>query len=153
MYTHQSKLVLNYKKKTNMYTNSTGSLTFDPVTKNAYSYKWWRFVAVVEGVVIFNNYSYSSSTSKHQYKMRSLLEQLGIKVDIYAPFSKGIPVGNLESVFQEAEENLCDLFLREESKKIRASENAKNRRETLKARQADRLLLVAQTSQEELQNA
>ena len=59
-------------KRKNIYMASNYNLTFNPVTLEAHSYKWWKFVAKVEGKVIFNNYWYSVSTSKHQNKVREL---------------------------------------------------------------------------------
>lgn len=56
--------------------------TFDPNVIDARSYDWWQFVMVCDGKVIFNNYSYSHTTSSHQRMVRLLLKQLGIKIDI-----------------------------------------------------------------------
>lgn len=116
---------LTYKKKFNMYTNSTGSLTFNPETKEAFSYKWWKFVAMVEGKVIFNNYRYSVSTSRHQLKIRELLSQLNIKIDLQLPLPKGINGYCLQDLIIEAEEHLCDQFLAEQLKKQDRYERAK----------------------------
>lgn len=123
---------LTYKKKTNMYTNSTGSLTFNPATKEAFSYKWWKFVAVVEGKVIFNNYPYSMSTSRHQRTIQNLLSQLNIKIDLKLPLSKGINGDCLQDIIIEAEELLCDQFLNEQLKKQFRYERAKQRKSAKK---------------------
>lgn len=117
-------------KRSNTYQAS--NVSFCPETISAYSYRWWKFVAKIDGVVVFNNYRYSNSTSKHQWKVRLLMQNLGIKIDISAPFPKGINCHSLEEVILEAEEGLCNEFLNEESKKIRTSERAKERREKLK---------------------
>lgn len=37
----------------------------------AYSYNWWKFLTKVNGLVVFNNASYSPSTSGHQSKVSS----------------------------------------------------------------------------------
>ena len=66
------------------------SVTFNPETCEAHSYKWWLFVAKVKNKVIFNNYRYSVSTSNHQNKVKRLLAQLGVKIDFYAEFPQGI---------------------------------------------------------------
>lgn len=47
-------------------------------TEKAYSYAWWCFVKRINGVLVFNNYGYSPSTNKHQSKVRSLLNSLGL---------------------------------------------------------------------------
>jgi hypothetical protein len=63
------------------------NVMFDPETMIATSYKWWEFVKVIRGRVVFNAYQYSSTTSQHQMKVRSLLESLDINIDveIHAP--------------------------------------------------------------------
>lgn len=122
---------MKYMKRAGVYKAS--NVTFNPETFNAYSYTWWRFVAKVDGVIIFNNHRYSPSTGKHQHKVRSLLIDLGVKVDITAPFPNGIREDSLESIILQAEENLCDLFLEDESKRISRNEKAAIRRLNLKA--------------------
>lgn len=74
--------VLKYKKKRARWENSTGNCTFDPVKKLAYSYKWWIFVKKIRGKVVFNDYTYSSSTSCHQSAVRDIMKQLRIKIDL-----------------------------------------------------------------------
>lgn len=104
-------------KRTNTY--KAANVTFDPTKIEAFSYGWWRFVAVVEGLVVFNNYSYSNTTSKHQAKVRSLMNELGIKIDLELPVKAGIKEQSLEQLIIEAEELLCDKFLTE---KLRAQD-------------------------------
>ena len=72
---------LKHFKRADIYKNSTGSNHFDPSTCKAHSYEWWCYVDKINGKVIFNDYSYSPSTSTHQWDMRSLLRDLGIKID------------------------------------------------------------------------
>lgn len=79
---------MKYFKRSNVYKAS--NVSFHPDTISAYSYGWWKFVASINGTIIFNNYSYSSSTCKHQYKVRRLLEQLGIVPDLYIEAPKGL---------------------------------------------------------------
>lgn len=121
---------MKYKKRTNTYTAS--NVIFDANKIQAYSYGWWRFVSVVEGKVIFNNYRYSVSTSKHQSKVRNLMNQLGIKIDIEMPLPTGITSISLQELFLLAEEQLCLEFINDEYKKIRRSERAKERRDAKK---------------------
>lgn len=128
MQTHYSKMVLNFKKRTNMYSNTTGSLTFNLETCEAHSYRWWKFVAKVEGLVVFNSYNYSNSTSKHQSKIRSLLDQLNIKIDLFVQIPKGINSSSLQDLLLTQDEYLSEKFLRDEEKKITRNERAKQRR-------------------------
>lgn len=107
---------LTYKKRANIYTNSTGSCTFNPVTLEAHSYRWWKFVAKVDGLVVFNNYNYSKSTCKHQLRVSQLLEDLGIKIDLFLSLPKGINSSSLEDMILKTEETLCDSYLRQQLK-------------------------------------
>ena len=122
---------MKYYKTLKIYKIS--NCTFNPEKIEAHSYSWWKFVAKVDGVVIFNNYYYSPTTYKHQHKVKRLMHELGIKIDIEAPFRQGIGNYSLEELYNEAEQTLCDLFLKEEEKKISRSERAKARREKVKA--------------------
>ena len=114
-------------KRTGIYKAS--NVSFDPTKISAYSYAWWKFVGVVEGKVIFNNFRYSPSTGKHQYKVRSLLEELGIKIDMHIPLRRGLQVyEDLETLFLEAETELCDEFLENEIKKQERYQRTKARK-------------------------
>lgn len=119
---------MKFMKRTGIYKAS--NVTFNPQTCEAVSYAWWRFVSKKDGLVFFNNYRYSPSTGRQQTKVRRLMEQLGIKIDVVAPFPKGLPneFTTLEELILLAEENMCDAFLAEESKRIERNEKAAARR-------------------------
>jgi hypothetical protein len=120
-------------KRANIYQASNYNCTFDPTTKKAVSYKWWTFVAEIEGKIVFNNFRYSVSTSKHQRKVRSLLAELGIKIDLELPLPKGImPLDSLEELILTAEEHLCDVVGNEELKRQERNEKAALRRKSKK---------------------
>lgn len=70
---------MKHFKRTNLYKAS--NVTFNPETIEAFSYDWWCFVKKINGKVIFNSYKYSPTTGNHQYKVRSLLKELNIKID------------------------------------------------------------------------
>lgn len=59
------------------------NVTFDASQIEAFSYGWWKFVKVIQGKIVFNEYSYSTTTSKHQYKVKALMRELGLEVDLY----------------------------------------------------------------------
>lgn len=131
---------MKHMKRSNIYKAS--NVTFDPTTIKAYSYSWWCFVAKVEDKVVFNNYRYSTSTSKHQAKVRRLLEQLGIKIDLELPLPDGILQASeiryrsgtlvqgktLAEMIVAAEEHLCDAFLEEQIKKQERYQKQKQRK-------------------------
>lgn len=127
-------------KKTGIY--KAANVTFDPVKVQAYSYAWWKFVDIVEGKVIFNNYYYSPSTCKHQYKVKRLMSELGIQIDIEMPLPQGIlKTGDtsyhhgtvsegisLEQMILEAEEYLCEKISLDIIKQQERNEKAKQKR-------------------------
>jgi hypothetical protein len=130
-------------KRTNTY--KAQNVTFDPSLCEARSYAWWVFVAKVEGNVIFNNYRYSVTTSRHQAKVRSLLNDLGISIDIDAPFPRGIDKSkSLAELCVEAEENICNAILIGIDKVMSRSERAKQRREEKKLHSSLKLTLVSE---------
>lgn len=89
------------------------NVTFDSLTKKAYSYNWWRFVDVIEGVTVFNTYYYSNTTARHQYKVRRLMHNLGIKIDISLSVSGSLSdYDTLSDLYLDAEEQACDKYLR-----------------------------------------
>lgn len=136
---------MKFMKRANIYQASNYNVTFDPNKIEARSYRWWVFVAKVEGKIVFNNYRYSNSTSKHQSKVRSLLNQLNIKIDIEMPLPNGLPGSyrrglgmdsaqvpdsdaSLSSLIQTAEEYLCDKFLADQLKIQERNAKARQRR-------------------------
>jgi ribosomal protein S30 len=62
---------MKYFKRLKLYKAS--NVTYSPETKEAYSYGWWQFTKKIGNVVLFNNYTYSSSTSRHQSKVSRIL--------------------------------------------------------------------------------
>lgn len=120
-------------KRSNIYQASNYNVTFNPETLEAFSYKWWSFVRVIEGQVVFNNYRYSVSTSKHQSKVRRLMSDLGIKIDLELPLPNGInALDTMAEIIERAEEHLCDVVLNNELKREARNEKAKQRRLELK---------------------
>lgn len=120
---------LKYMKRAGIYQGSNYNVTFNPKTNRAVSYKWWTFVAKIEGKLVFNNYRYSVSTAKQQSKVRSLLQELNIKIDIEMPLPKGIESGDsLAEMILKSEEHLCDKFFAEVLKKQEQYQRAKARK-------------------------
>jgi hypothetical protein len=149
---------MKYMKRAGIY--KAANVTFDPIKVQAYSYSWWRFVGIVEGKVVFNNYRYSSTTSKHQSKVRNLMKELGIKIDFELPLRQGILFENetsykhgtttkgqtLEQMIIQAEEYLCGKFLEEQVKKQERYQKQKERK------QAAKLLALKLPNQSHLEN-
>lgn len=82
-----------YLKTKNMYKASNFEFYCDD--KKAYSYGWWQFTGLFNGYLVFNNTSYSVSTSKHQNKAWRLLNY---KADMMLHFTRKSLNEGLESV-------------------------------------------------------
>lgn len=81
---------------------------FDPKTLEATSFNWWYFVKKIGGKVVFNEYRYSSYTTRHQRKVERLMEQLGIKVDVVVEAPKGLQ--NLSDAIEHHEYQIRELI-------------------------------------------
>lgn len=138
---------MKFMKRSKIYQASNYNVTFSPEKMEAFSYRWWKFVGVVEGKVIFNNYRYSNSTSKHQSKVRRVLEQLGIKIDLMLPIPGGLPGSyrrsyagytvtpendSLAGLIETAELHICDQYLEGQLKQQERYQRAKLRKMKLK---------------------
>jgi hypothetical protein len=71
---------MKYFKRANLYKAS--NVSFNPDTCEARSYEWWAFTKMINGILVFNDHSYSVSTRKHQSKVRSLLRELKIEIGL-----------------------------------------------------------------------
>jgi hypothetical protein len=83
-------MTLKYFKRLKIYKNYKASNTFYPETLEAWSYDWWQYLAVIKGKLVFNDYTYSNCTSKHQNDLRGLLRELRIKVDVCVEVAGGL---------------------------------------------------------------
>ncbi len=66
------------------------NVVFNPMDTTAYSYGWWRFLERINGKLVFNSYSYSNSTNRHQSKVLNLLSHLGLNIDLYIEAPNGL---------------------------------------------------------------
>lgn len=71
-------------------TYKASNVTFNIHDLVATSYGWWEFLRVINGSLVFNEYRYSNTTARHQWKVRRLLEQHGIKIDLTIECPKGL---------------------------------------------------------------
>lgn len=109
----QGSTRLKYFKRLKIYKNSTNTVSFDPQTKVGYSYNW-QFVGLIKGVLIFNDYNWSPTTSGHQSAVSSVLRELGLTV-IRGDFGRrDVSAIGRESVC-EMYRQLCDLDIEIES--------------------------------------
>lgn len=75
-------------KRANIYKAS--NVTFNPETCEAVSYDWWTFAKMVNGKLVFNDHGYSNTTRKHQSKVRGLLRELGLEIDLTVDVPGGL---------------------------------------------------------------
>lgn len=85
---------MKYSKKREQWEASNVTLkvsqTMDGLNVEAFSYEWWKFVAVINGKVVFNGYRYSNTTAKHQSKVRQKLSEMDIKIDFVVDTNKSL---------------------------------------------------------------
>lgn len=98
---------MKYMKRANIYKAS--NVTFSPETMRAYSYDWWLFTDVIGGKLVFNWYTYSNTTAKHQRKVYALLrDELGREPDVGIEAPQGLQ--NLQSAIDLYNERINDLY-------------------------------------------
>lgn len=120
---------MKFMKRANIYQASNYNVTYDPTTTEARSYRWWAFVKVIEGKIIFNSHRYSVSTSKHQSKVRSLMSQLNVHIDMFVDLRSGLQdISTLEELYFKEEVAQCQRFLSDELKREERNEKARIRR-------------------------
>lgn len=145
------KTVCGFRWKARQQRFERASVYFDPKTQEAYSYSWWRFVERIGPYLVFNNYSYSVSTSKHQRQMRWLLSDLGLSIDLNIEAPQGL--ADLESAIAHYNRRILALETACAKKGARKAKNAERLQEidqlkikiatiqmlqTLKAKQAQK---------------
>lgn len=96
--TYHDALNLHWQSRNKQFKGCNDNCTFNPETMQAYSYRHWRFVDVIKGKVVFNSYRYSQTTSTHQRAVRSLLESLGIKIDLEVEVPDGLQHFNRDAL-------------------------------------------------------
>ena len=77
-------------KTRNEWVGCSGKCRFYGDTIEATSYGHWTFVKKINGKVFFNDYTYSNTTSKHQWEMRHFLKERGIKIDYIVYFRESL---------------------------------------------------------------
>lgn len=89
-------------------TYRASNVMFDPERMVATSFDWWYFVKRIGGKVVFNDYSYSSYTTRHQSKVRRTMQALGIKVDVTIEARKGLQ--SLDVALRDYDERVKTLL-------------------------------------------
>lgn len=121
---------MKYFVKLGIYKAS--NVEFNPKTLSATSY-WWEFVRQVDGKVLFNTYRYSLTTARHQAKVRSLMNSLGISFEEVAMRESLCRFENLEQVYAAHTANLENNARLKEARRVERNKRARERRQALKA--------------------
>lgn len=121
---------LKYMKRAGIY--KAANVTFNPQTCEAFSFSWWRFVAKINGKLVFNNYRYSATTSKHQSRVREVLRELGIKIDVSLSLPKGINSNSMVELRRAHASNAKREANLQEQKRIERNKKSKFRRASKK---------------------
>lgn len=124
---------MKYFKRLGLYKAS--NVTFNAKTLSAHSYDWWQFVKQVNGKVLFNTYRYSLTTGRHQAKVRSLMNSLGISFEEVAMSESLCRFENLEQVYAAHTANLENNARLKEAKRIARNKRARERRAEKKAKE------------------
>lgn len=95
-----------------------GSLILNPQTMIATSYDWYNIAQVIKGKLVLNTYSYSVSTTKHVYQLRSLFSQLNLDyVTLEAPRGlQNLDRAKEEEIFQWAKSEVENKYSRQPRK-------------------------------------
>jgi hypothetical protein len=107
-------------KTRNEYVGCNGKVRYYADEIRATSYDWWVFVDVIDGKVVFNNYNYSNTTSRHQAEVHHLMNKLGIKIDLYVNMEQSLNESNFkEHVLHSLYVNAFELIVALNTKKVR----------------------------------
>lgn len=65
---------ITWKPRLKVYRSSPKN-TFEPESFEARSYGHWCYMTKIKGQIVFNDYSYSMTTNKHQWEMKSFMRE------------------------------------------------------------------------------
>ncbi len=89
---------MKYFKKLKLYKAS--NVVFNPESKVATSYNWWKFLGYVNGVLVFNDHKYSTTTMRHQRLVKAVLQDLGVKPDLVIDSRQSLSEGALSDAIE-----------------------------------------------------
>lgn len=118
---------MKFIKRDNAYYNSTKSNKVNVDTFEAWSYGWWKYATIYNGIKIFNNYTYSATTAKHQSDARSLFNYNYDLVLQYTDKSLDTPVNALRDEIEclrNESKNLLTLIKKPRTQKKKNAKRA-----------------------------
>ena len=81
---------MKYRRGIDAYTNATKTNYCSLTDKCAVSYDWWIYLQLIGDRLVFNSYSYSLTTARHQSSTLQLLRDRNIKIDVFVECPKGL---------------------------------------------------------------
>lgn len=116
----QDKII--YNKNCEAWIDVNGNLA-------ATSFGWWNVIHCKSGLYFFNDYTYSSYTSKHQSKLRRLMEEMGINDYISVSYSGHKELENHwgRNTLQNV---TIEMILKDKVNKLYTGENAQSLRKS-----------------------
>ncbi len=100
---------LKYYKQSDVYKNYNGANFVDLNEMRATSYHWWPYLKRIGNLIVFNNYSYSSQTSKHQNDCVHLLRDQGINVDLW--LDTATHLDDINGIYNEYRDKIKALII------------------------------------------
>ena len=118
---------MKYSNKRNRYEAS--NVYYNSEYKEGRSYNWWKFVSIIEGKTVFNEFRYSMTTQGHQRKVKTLMKNLGHKIDLLVSIPDSLnDISNLEQLRVRQEEQKEIERATAEQKRLERNKKAKERR-------------------------
>lgn len=121
---------LKFNRKTGEFQNSTKSNRINLETLSAWSYKT-KYLAMINNVLVFNDTTFSVSTSRHQHDCKMILT---VPPRVYLKFTKQClsdPIKALNEEIEGAEKQIIKINELISKKGTRAATNEKRNREIL----------------------
>jgi hypothetical protein len=101
--------MLKLYTKLKIFKNSTNTNSFDLLNMEATSYRHWTYLRIIPEIgLVFNNTYYSSTTNKHQRDTMTLLDKLGIKIDMCI-YKSSKNLYNLSGIIDDLETEIRHL--------------------------------------------
>lgn len=132
---------MKYSKKRQQFEAS--NLTYNPLTKKSYSYRWYLLTDRIGQYIVLNNYSYSPTTARHVSKVRGQIEKTFTKIDVNIECPKGLQ--DLDSGIQLYNDRITNLIAKVNSKGTKKEKN--NERLALIAFFQEKIELIEQLKQ------
>jgi hypothetical protein len=108
--------------RSNLY--KTSNLTFNPSTLEGFSYDWYSIIKKIDNKLVLNTYRYSNTTCKHISKIRRLVVELGLTIDLEIEAPQGLQSLNDSKLHYES-------LVKEKNKELEKGRTSK-REERLK---------------------